>query len=223
MSKKSIFITLLPLLVLSFLTYQYFQEPEEVIENNEPEGVSFIQEGVLVKNNPGLKEGVWYLVYEKPSQPGLNVELQFNEESICFDDDCFDLSSDLVGTRVKIEGLKNDNQVLVYSLEGVVIEEENRQDVARNWILNNSPTYNYDGENLTFIEERGLDLVDCENCYEIEYQFQSRHAGYGDREGENLAQVITIHNIVVLIKEGEVDRVITDQKYDEISEEFLTK
>lgn len=35
----------------------------------------FDQEGNLVRNNPGMKAGVWYLVYEKPGQPALGSEL----------------------------------------------------------------------------------------------------------------------------------------------------
>ncbi len=39
--------------------------------------------GHLVKDNPGLKVGVWYLVYEKPGTPALTVELLFDEKSVC--------------------------------------------------------------------------------------------------------------------------------------------
>ncbi len=225
MNKKIIILTFLPLLFLSFLTYEYFEEEKEnskVVE----EGTSFIQEGVLIKNNPGLEEEVWYLSYEKAGNPGLKIKLKFDKESDCIIEkevDCLNLSEELIGTKVQIEGSEKNNQVLVYLLKKKVEKSENVQDIARNWIKNNSPTYNYDGEKLTFIEERGLDLVDCENCYEIEYSFQSRHSGYGNREGENLAQVITNHNIVVLVKDGEVNRVVTDQKYDEINQELLEK
>lgn len=101
-------------------------------------------------------------------------------------------------------------------LTGKTVEE-----VAEEWVENNSPTYLYDGEDLSFVEKRGLDLYGCEDCYEVEFTFNSRHAGYGDREGEALAQVITPHNIVVLVEGDEVTKVVTDQVYDEMEGVFL--
>jgi len=44
---------------------------------------NFSETGNLVKDNPGLKPGVWYLVYEKPGAPALNAEIKFNEDSLC--------------------------------------------------------------------------------------------------------------------------------------------
>lgn len=44
---------------------------------------NFSETGNLVKDNPGLKPGVWYLLYEKPGAPALNVEIKLNEDSIC--------------------------------------------------------------------------------------------------------------------------------------------
>jgi hypothetical protein len=44
---------------------------------------NFSETGNLVKDNPGLNPGVWYLVYEKPRTPALNAEIKFNEDSLC--------------------------------------------------------------------------------------------------------------------------------------------
>lgn len=45
--------------------------------------VNFTETGHLVKDNPGLKAGVWYLVYEKPGAPALTTELSFDGKSEC--------------------------------------------------------------------------------------------------------------------------------------------
>jgi len=44
---------------------------------------NFSETGNLVKNNPGFKSGVWYLVYEKAGSPALNVEIKFSGDSTC--------------------------------------------------------------------------------------------------------------------------------------------
>ena len=99
--------------------------------------------------------------------------------------------------------------------------KENPEDVAKDWVKNNSSTYRFDGMDLKLLEIRGLDLADCENCYEVEFGFNSSHTGYGDREGQMLAQVITPHVIVITVKNGKAAKAITDQKYDEIKQEFV--
>lgn len=45
--------------------------------------LDFIALGHLVKNNPGLKPDIWYLVYERPGEPALYAELLFTENSEC--------------------------------------------------------------------------------------------------------------------------------------------
>jgi len=47
------------------------------------EEINFNQTGHLIKDNPGLEAGVWYLVYEKPGAPALTVKLSFNNQSVC--------------------------------------------------------------------------------------------------------------------------------------------
>ncbi|MCX6761075.1 MAG: GerMN domain-containing protein [Candidatus Nealsonbacteria bacterium] len=44
---------------------------------------NFSGTGNLVKDNPGLKPGAWYLVYEKSGAPALTAEIKFNEDSLC--------------------------------------------------------------------------------------------------------------------------------------------
>lgn len=45
--------------------------------------INFEETGHLVKDNPGLKLGVWYLIYEAPGAPALTVELFFDDNSYC--------------------------------------------------------------------------------------------------------------------------------------------
>lgn len=47
------------------------------------QGETFNKIGHLVKDNPGLKPGVWFLVYEAPGAPALTQELLFDKDSVC--------------------------------------------------------------------------------------------------------------------------------------------
>jgi len=91
--------------------------------------------------------------------------------------------------------------------------------MVEDWIQNSSPTYVFDGMNLTFIEGT-VNLDNCIDCFQFKYSFESRQAGYGDRTGQILAQVITPHIIVVTIESGKITSAITDGVFDELKGEM---
>jgi len=234
-----IFVVLVSAIVI-FVTREAPEGP--IIDNNNEtslpttsipeETLGFNEEGNIMINNPGFEQGSFYLSYGKPGQAGLFKKLIFDEDSICIKDEelnCNELISiktkeDWSGKRVEVKGSEVEDGVKVERLKFLEEETntiEQRKEKAINWILNNSPTYNYDGSDLQFIEERGLDLVDCKDCYELEFKFTSSHGGYGNRTGQPVIQVITPHTIVVLLKDGVVTKVTTDGEFNEITGELL--
>lgn len=82
----------------------------------------------------------------------------------------------------------------------------------------NAPTYKFDGFDLKFESSEALP---CVNCWEFTFSFSSRHAGYGNRTGQILAQVITPHQIRVNVEDEEVVVVVTDRTFDELKQIFL--
>ena len=84
--------------------------------------------------------------------------------------------------------------------------------------LKNSPTYKFDGipESINVLEASSMRPPAPEWLVVIE--FECRHAGYGDRTGKVLAQVITPHTIIVIVKEGEVVKADIDDKWDELNQ-----
>lgn len=79
--------------------------------------INFSQTGNLSK-----KDNKWYLVYEEPGMPALTVELQFNKDSVCdFEKggQC-DLSTFIEGERVRVDGVKTDDSVLVVGITPVI-------------------------------------------------------------------------------------------------------
>lgn len=88
---------------------------------------NFSETGNLVKDNPGFKPGVWYLVYEKPGAPALNAEFKFNEDSFCqvgsVSQSC-QITPFETGDRVQVTGWKINDAVIV---KNMVIKKTSEQ------------------------------------------------------------------------------------------------
>lgn len=102
------------------------------------------------------------------------------------------------------------NQYLEHELKK--ISKEKSQEIARDY-LRNSPTFKFDGmeDTLRLVE---TNTMRCPYCWEFVFEFASRHAGYGNRSGQILAQVITSHTARIMVQEGEVVSAIMDDKWD---------
>ncbi len=82
-----------------------------------------------------------------------------------------------------------------------------------------APTFKYDGisDTLEVIDVKILESFPVQ--YVVTITFDSRHAGYGDRTGQVLAQVITPHTEVVKVVDDEVVSAILDNQWDELRQE----
>ncbi|MFO8144046.1 MAG: META domain-containing protein [Dehalococcoidales bacterium] len=94
-----------------------------------------------------------------------------------------------------------------------------QQKIASTFVKN-SPTFSFDGieDNLELVDSEELDDPHTRN---YTYAFQSRYAGYGNRTGQPLLQVITPHEAVITISNGEVTSAVMDEKWDMIKQEML--
>lgn len=103
--------------------------------------------------------------------------------------------------------------------ETKVISKEKSQEIALNF-LRNSPTFRFDGipDSLTAVRSEGEEKS---GRWLFDYQFQSRQAGYGDRSGLMLAQVITDHQAEVIVERGRVTSAILDGQWDELRQKLL--
>ncbi len=65
-------------------------------------------------------------------------------------------------------------------------------------------------------------ISQCGYCWVIAFQFDSRHAGYGDRMGQNLAQVITTHQAIITIDitTYEVEDAVMDGEWDMVKQKL---
>jgi hypothetical protein len=109
--------------------------------------------------------------------------------------------------------------------------EEEAKELAEDFVKT-SPTFVFDGIEdslkLTNIaaftrKEISEDAPDSGEIkgWEFTYEFESRHAGYGDRTGEMLAQVITPHVAVITVEQDEIESAIMDSKWDMTKQELL--
>jgi len=107
MKKVIIFIICLGVLFLLFKN-DFFEKRDELI--------NFSQSGNIVKNNPGMEEGVWFLIYDEPGSPAKNVKLIFDKYSVCENskNSCSDLN---VGDRYNVDGILNEKGVIVRLLK----------------------------------------------------------------------------------------------------------
>jgi len=104
-------------------------------------------------------------------------------------------------------------------LEVKIASQEESQQIAEDFVRN-SPTFIFDG-----IEE-SLKLKDslqkpCPYSWEFSFEFDCKHAGYGDRMVQALAEVITRHEAVITVKQGEITGAVIDEKWDMVNQKML--
>lgn len=95
--------------------------------------------------------------------------------------------------------------------------EEDSLEIAQEFVLT-SPTYTYDGENLTHVETMTLR---CPSCWQFVFEFTSLHGGYGDRSDQVTLPVITYHRAVVTVEEGRITYAVLDSTWDMLSQETI--
>lgn len=100
------------------------------------------------------------------------------------------------------------------------MSEEWSRNIAEEFVMN-SPTFSYDGIEET-LELTNTLTARCPFCWAFTFEFDSRHAGYGNREGEVLAQVITPHKAVIIMDKGEIVSAVMDGKWDILRRVIIT-
>ena len=115
----------------------------------------------------------------------------------------------------------------VTGLEGeITVEEpmsqmsvESSEMLAGTFVMN-SPTFVFDGMPET-LELTDTATARCPYCWVFTFEFDSAQAGYGDRTGQELAQVVTHHTAVVTVEAGDVTGAILDGRWDMLKQQLL--
>jgi hypothetical protein len=109
--------------------------------------------------------------------------------------------------------------------------EEEAKEIAEDFVKT-SPTFVFDGieDNLKLTniaaftrKEIPEDVPDSGEIkgWEFVYEFESRHAGYGNRTGEILAQVITPHTAVITVEQDKITTALMDGKWDMMKQQLV--
>jgi hypothetical protein len=94
--------------------------------------------------------------------------------------------------------------------------------VAITWLYN-SPTFKFDGisDSIKVIEIWQAMTFAAPSFWQVTIEFDSKHAGYGDRTDQVMAEVITHHSIRIHVTEGKITMAIIDDKWDELNQNML--
>lgn len=114
------------------------------------------------------------------------------------------------------DGLIRIRKKLQETIEYVTMLDEGQvRKLAEDWIRA-APTYAYDGSGLTFSSyaQQGSEPV----RHVLTYNFTSSHAGFGNRSGLMIAQVITPHTIRIAVVGESVDAAVIDDQWDEMGQ-----
>jgi predicted secreted protein len=97
-----------------------------------------------------------------------------------------------------------------------VVEEPSRK-LAEDFIKD-SPTFKFDGIDGSIEWVETLYLTPDDSRALVFIKFQSTHAGYGDRTGQVVAEVITRHDVQVTIDNGRVESAVMDGQWDMVNQ-----
>ena len=93
--------------------------------------------------------------------------------------------------------------------------------IAKDYLLN-SLTFKFDGIEDT-LELVATNTCACPYCWQFVFEFECRHAGYGDRADQIPAEVITPHTAGITIDQGEVVSAIMDNQWDMMKQKMIEK
>ena len=111
--------------------------------------------------------------------------------------------------------------IYAWQMRGANISEDETAVNVALVFLKNGATFKFDGIPETLIIGETLILESYPVQYVVTITFNSRYAGYGDRTGQMLIQVITHHTARVTIVNGDVVSATLDDVWDELNQEEL--
>jgi predicted secreted protein len=89
--------------------------------------------------------------------------------------------------------------------------------------VKNCPTFKFDGIKETLQLDSYKSLDNELSSWEFKYKFDSRHGGYGNRIDKIVTQVITHHELYIIMQGTNIISAIMDDKWDELNQKMIEK
>ncbi len=86
--------------------------------------------------------------------------------------------------------------------------------------VNSEATFKFDGDAGTL--KVAMNKTIDGSTFEVVADFTSRAAGFGDRTGMMVAEVLTPHKAIITVNKGEVASAIMDGQWDMLTQKLLT-
>lgn len=113
-----------------------------------------------------------------------------------------------------------DSKLLELRAYAISTSPQEAERIGKTWI-ENAPTYSYDGSDLKLENHTVLETIPEQHL--LTYTFTSRQGGYGNRTGQMTIQVITPHQIEIIVSEKNVTSAVIDGEWDELSQQPVSK
>ena len=105
--------------------------------------------------------------------------------------------------------------ILAYQLYSQLRDRDEAVRIAEIFLLNGE-TFRFDGLKSSIIFDNTIRIA---SGWRVGINFTCAHPGYGDRTGQSLPQVISLHQIQVTVQESKVSSAIIDGEWDEVSQQ----
>jgi hypothetical protein len=88
-------------------------------------------------------------------------------------------------------------------------------------LVRQSPTFRFDGIEESIQVEAVRPLEACPACYEYTLYFETRHPGYGNRQGLGITRELTPHRARIVLKQNRVVTAILDNSWDIATQQIV--
>jgi heat shock protein HslJ/outer membrane murein-binding lipoprotein Lpp len=126
----------------------------------------------------------------------------------------------LEATTENLDALQTELFALKIEKTGLEAEIKTIHENFARYFVEHEATYLFDGmeETLTMT---AADYSADGAAWVITFTFDSRQAGYGDREGQMLAQVITPHEAILKLRQGSLESAVMDGQWNMVNQRMI--
>jgi len=111
----------------------------------------------------------------------------------------------------------------IYAIQSNSTDNKSNNEAIAIAYLKNAPTFKFDGilSSIKITDSWQAQTFTYPGFWGVTIEFDCSHAGYGDRTGQVVAQVITHHSISMHVTEGHVTLAIIDNVWNEITQKMV--